>query len=40
MGVTVSTIKYQFSAEHAFFHAYEGPIFSGFRSDAVALIYV
>ena len=36
----MSTIKRQCCREAAFFHAQEGPMFSGLRSDAMAVSHV
>ena len=36
----MSTIERQCSREAAFFHALEGPMFSGLRSDTMALSHV
>ena len=38
--VAVSTMERQCSREAPFFHAQEGPMFSGLRSDSVALRHV
>jgi len=37
LSVAVSTIERQCSREAAFFHAPEGPMFSGVRSDTMVL---
>jgi len=40
LSVALSTVERQCSREAAFFHAYEGPMFSGLRSDSMALSHV
>jgi len=40
LSVALSTVECQCSREPAFFHAYEGPMFSGLRSGSMVLSHV